>query len=186
LGLILGYLGFAEYAQTHGQVRSPWDLAYLVLQLITIESGNVAAPVPWQLVVARMLLPLVTGYAAILTLAALFRDQVQQLTLRFARNHVVICGLGRMGLLLAGECNRTGRRVVVIEIDPANPHIEAPGGWNRSDRRQCLPPGASSPPASHEPVSWWFWRPGRRQRRSRAARDLKGARRATHLHPSDW
>ncbi|HJX40965.1 MAG TPA: NAD-binding protein, partial [Anaerolineales bacterium] len=88
------------------------------------ESGNVAAPVPWQLVIARMLLPLVTGYAAILTLAALFRDQMQQLSLRFARNHVVICGLGRMGLLLAGECNRTGRRVVVIEIDPANPHLE--------------------------------------------------------------
>lgn len=124
LGLVLGYLGFAEHAEIHGQIRSPWDLAYLVLQLCVIESGNVAAPVPWQLVVARVLLPLVTGYAAILTLAALFRDQMQQLTLRFARNHVVICGLGRMGLLLAGECNRSGRRVVVIEIDPANPYIE--------------------------------------------------------------
>src|SRR3990172_6067529 len=125
LGLGLGYLGFAEYAHTHGQVRSPWDLAYLVLQLITIESGNVAAPVPWQLVIARMLLPLVTGYAAILALAALFRDQMQQLSLRFARNHVVICGLGRMGLLLAGEGNRTGRRGVGIQNDPANPHLES-------------------------------------------------------------
>jgi hypothetical protein len=29
-----------------------------------------------------------------------------------------------LGLLLTGECVRTGRRVAVIEIDPANPHIE--------------------------------------------------------------
>jgi len=66
----------------------------------------------------------VTGYAAVLTLAALFRDRVRLLTLRFARDHVVICGLGRMGLLLTGECIRTGRRVAVIESDLANPHIE--------------------------------------------------------------
>ena len=124
LGLVLGYLGFAEHAEIHGLDRSAWDLAYLALQLVPMESGSVAAPVPWQLVVARLLLPLVTGYAAVLTLAALFRDQVRLLTLRFARDHVVICGLGRMGLLLTGECIRTGRRVAVIESDPANPHIE--------------------------------------------------------------
>src|SRR4030042_4135158 len=64
LGLVLGYLGFAEHAEIHGLDRSAWDLAYLALQLVPMESGSVAAPVPWQLAVAPPLLPPVSGDAA--------------------------------------------------------------------------------------------------------------------------
>jgi voltage-gated potassium channel Kch len=59
----------------------------------------------------------------VLTVATLFRQQLQLLALRFARGHVVICGLGEKGLLLIRAFLRRGQRVVVIERDAANPHL---------------------------------------------------------------
>src|SRR3990170_3349443 len=132
VGLVLGYVGFARHATIHGQQLSFWDLVYLVLQLIPLNSGAVAGPVPWQLIVARLLVPAVAGYAAVSALTAVFSDQVLRLRLRFLRRHLVICGLGRMGALLAERFTERGTRVVVIEREGRNPHIEASreaGAW---------------------------------------------------------
>jgi Trk K+ transport system NAD-binding subunit len=40
----------------------------------------------------------------------------------FARNHVIICGLGLLGPEIAARFRENGRTVVVIEKDPENPN----------------------------------------------------------------
>ena len=122
--VVLGYLGFARYFQALGTPRAPLNLLYLSLQLIVMESGNVPDPLPWELEVARLLAPAVVAYTAWQAAAVIFREQLQLLGLRFFRDHVVICGLGRKGLLLTQAFRARGERVVVIEQDEANSHLE--------------------------------------------------------------
>ncbi|MBC7261270.1 MAG: NAD-binding protein [Chloroflexi bacterium] len=121
--LCLGYVGFAKHFAALNQVRSPLDLLYLTLQLFPLQSGAVPPPVTWELEVARLLAPTVAAYTAVQALAVIFYEQVQSLRLRVIHDHVVICGLGRMGLLLARGFLRRGDRVVVIEQDEGNDFI---------------------------------------------------------------
>jgi hypothetical protein len=122
--LLLGYVGFSEYAAATGRSLSASDVLYLTLQLATLESGAVSGPIGWELEVARLLVPALAAYTAVLAIASLFRQQLQLLMLRFARDHVVICGLGQKGLLLTRSFLERGDKVVVIERDQNNPHLE--------------------------------------------------------------
>ena len=123
ISIILGYIGFRKYFLALGEVRSFWDLLYLDLQLFTLESGSVSGPVGWELQIARLLSPAIATFAAIKALALIFREQWQLFRIRFLRNHVIICGLGRKGLLLAQGFMNEGQRVVVIERDEGNDKI---------------------------------------------------------------
>jgi hypothetical protein len=118
--LALGYIGFAKYTAALGGSRSPLDLFYLTLQLVTLESGAVSGPVSWELELARLALPAVSAYTALAALAALFHRQIESIRLWFTRGHVVICGLGHKGSLLARRFLEEGDRVVVIEQDETN------------------------------------------------------------------
>lgn len=124
VSLILGFIGFEKYTRAIGEQRSATDLIYLTLQLTTLESGAVSGPVSWELEVARLLVPLLAAYTAVLAAAVLFRKQLQMIRLRFLRQHIIICGLGDKGWLLASQLKDSGRNVVVIEIEPGNPKIE--------------------------------------------------------------
>jgi hypothetical protein len=116
----LGYLGFSRYLLAIGEPRSFWNVSYLTLQLFVLESGSVSGPVTWQLQVARFLAPAVTAYTAIQALATVFHEQLKMFRLRFLKDHIVICGLGRKGLLLSGGFRERGEQVVVIEQDEDN------------------------------------------------------------------
>jgi len=122
--LILGYIGFARNAAALGQRRSPLDLAYLTLQLIPMNSGAVEPPVPWELNVARLLVPALAAYTLWRAAAVLFREQLAALRLWRWRDHVVICGLSRKGWLLARGFLERGERVVVIEEDEHSDLVE--------------------------------------------------------------
>jgi hypothetical protein len=121
--LCLGYVGFGRHFAALGEVRSPLDLLYLTLQLFPLQSGAVAPPLNWELQLARLLAPATAAYTAVRALTALFYEQLQALRLRFLHDHVVICGLGRMGLLLTRGFLERGERLVVIEHDDANDYI---------------------------------------------------------------
>ena len=121
---ILGYVGFYKYTHSLGKNYSNTDLFYLTLQLSMLESGAVSGPVSWELEVARLLLPMITAYTAVLAGAALFRNQIQILRLNFIRDHVIICGLGEKGWLLASQLRQNGHTIVVIEINADNPKID--------------------------------------------------------------
>ncbi len=123
--LLLGYIGFSNYAMATGGVQARMDTLYLTIQLFILESGSVPGPKPWELEAARLLAPTVAAYTAVQALALLFAEQFQALQLRFARHHEIICGLGRRGTLLARSFRAQGHRVVVIEQDHNNDAIRA-------------------------------------------------------------
>ena len=113
----LGYWGWVKHFRALGEYRTFQDILYLTLQLFTVESGAVTQAVGWQLDMARFLAPATTLYAAIAALTLIFRDQLQMMRVRLLRDHAVICGLGRRGLLLAEEFLARGVPVVAIERD---------------------------------------------------------------------
>lgn len=120
LAFVLGYIGFNKHFIAVGETRSPWDILYRTIQLLVLESGAVSGPVSWELELARLLLPAIAAYAAVRALIVIFWEQLQLLRVRFIKDHIVICGLGRKGLLLAKRFREQGYRVVVIEVDKEN------------------------------------------------------------------
>jgi hypothetical protein len=121
--VVLGWIGFWKHFAAVGEPRSPLDIAYTTLQLFTLESGSVSGPVPWELEIARVLAPVAAGFMAVKALAVLFREEFRVFWLRFRSDYVVICGLGRKGLLLARAFRELGDRVVVVEKDEGNDMI---------------------------------------------------------------
>ena len=123
--LVLGQVGFELLPPRDGELSFS-DSLYRSLQLFVLESGGTPPPTPWQLDVARALAPLVAVYAAVGAVLALFREQLQRLRIRlFARDHVVVAGLGAKGFQLARAFREAGLRVVVIERDEQNPLVRS-------------------------------------------------------------
>ena len=123
-GFLLGIVGFSKYFSAHEITASTLDLIYATIQLVVLELGSITPPIPVEIEIARFALPMLAAITAITTLALIFLEQAQQVRLRFVRNHVVICGLGRMGYLLAHSFRDRGDTVVVIELDEHDPLIE--------------------------------------------------------------
>jgi hypothetical protein len=123
IAFTLGYIGFYKYTNSIGNAYAPTDLLYLTLQLTTLESGAVSGPVSWELEIARWLVPMATAYTAILAATALFQKHLQMVRLWYIRKHIIICGLGDKGWLLALQFSESGRNVVVIEKDTNNDRI---------------------------------------------------------------
>jgi hypothetical protein len=121
---VLGLVGFTGFFQALGDPRSFLDILYLTLQLFVLESGSVAGPLPWELELARLLAPTVAAYTAVRALAILFRRQLERFGIRFLRGHVVICGLGRKGLMLAKALRERGDPVVIVEEDAENDLVD--------------------------------------------------------------
>jgi hypothetical protein len=122
--LFLGYVGLSKYFSAHEISASFLDLIYATIQLVVLDSGGITPPIPVEIEIARFALPTLATITAITTLALIFLEQAQKVRLRFVRNHVVICGLGRMGNLLANSFRDRGDTVVVIELEDGNPLIE--------------------------------------------------------------
>ena len=120
--LVLGWIGFSKARALPCQACSFWDILYLAIQLIPLQSGAVNDP-PLELAVARLLLPGVAAYTALQAALVVFRQQIQMFRLQAMRDHVVICGLGRAGFLLATGFHERGRRVVAIERDEDNSFV---------------------------------------------------------------
>ena len=124
LAVILGFVGFQRHFDALGQTPSVWDVFYRDLQLFVLEWGSAPSPVPWELQVARFLAPAVTILAAVRTVLAIFREEIEMLGLRRMAGHVVVCGLGQKGSLLVRSLRERGRCVVVVERDPHNEFLE--------------------------------------------------------------
>lgn len=110
----LGYAGFTTH---FGGERSIADMAYLSLQLFTVESGNSAGPSPpVTLEIARFLAPVVTAYALGRALVRVFRDEIEHWRLRRRRGHTVVIGLGWLGLALVERLLQQERPVVAVAL----------------------------------------------------------------------
>ncbi len=116
----LGVDGFREHAAAVGDPGTGFDYFYRTVQLLVLQSGDVAGPIPWQLNVARFLLPLLAGYTAVNAFISIFSHQWQLLRMLFFRNHLVLCGLGERGLRLTERFLEQGYQVAVIDLDQSN------------------------------------------------------------------
>ena len=144
----LGYVGVIKALPPGKEFRSHWDPFYRALQLYIIEDGmviedyenhgnesppaekqdNKIAPsklsLPREFEIARFLSPIVAASTVVVTLFVIFHEKLRGFRLKLTKNHVVICGLGRKGLLLAKECKERGDQVVVIEQEQGNDLLE--------------------------------------------------------------
>ena len=125
IAVVLGCIGFAQMYAAIGEERDFWDSLYGSLQLFVLESGSVTGPVYWPLQVARFLAPAVTLITAATAIAFVIGEQLGQVHLRLVKDHTVICGLGRRGLLVTKELTRRGESVVVVDNDEGNELIES-------------------------------------------------------------
>jgi hypothetical protein len=130
----LGWMGYTEHLNAlyaEGALKHPpqtSDVAYETFKLFLMGSpGTTGLPVTIE--IARVLAPLVAGYAALSGLVLLFHDRLQQLRIPLMRGHVIICGLGYVGSLFGEHLRQAGHRVVVVELDPANPLFEVCRSW---------------------------------------------------------
>lgn len=123
VALVLGFIGNISYLAAQGEPASLWDISYYTLRLVNPAAAPVQGPVNIQIQIARLLAAVAGFYIAVEALLSIFRDQVQSLRIRGMRDHTLICGLGRKGLLLADAYRMKGEQVVVIERDGENPSI---------------------------------------------------------------
>jgi TrkA-N domain/RyR domain len=124
VAFVLGVIGFAHLPR---DVPMTWeDDVYNTLQLFVLNV-SFTTELNWQLEVARFLAPGVMAYTATQALFVLFHEQLMLLRLRFARGHVVVCGLGRAGFKVATDCRRHHERVVIIEEESENDWIGMAG-----------------------------------------------------------
>jgi hypothetical protein len=119
--LCIGYVGFWKYHHDHQ--KSILDLIYLTISLFPIQSGALEGSIPWELEVARFLAPALAAYTAILAVLFIFREEFHNFKLKQINNHVVICGLGRMGWQLTKDCLAEGKKVVILEKNEANEYF---------------------------------------------------------------
>jgi TrkA-N domain/RyR domain len=130
----LGWMGYTEYLNelyANGEIKHPpqaTDIAYNTFKLFLMGSpGTTGLPV--KIEIARILAPVVAGWAALSGLALLFHDRFQQLRIPLMRGHVVVCGLGYVGSLFGDHLRQAGHQVVVVELDAANPLLEVCRKW---------------------------------------------------------
>ena len=85
-------------------------------------SGSaVAPPFPWPLEVARWFAPLTLVLAGLSAIFAVLEEPFTRLRIRgLYRRHLVICGLGHLGLRLASAFQARGERVVAVDWNPSS------------------------------------------------------------------
>ena len=115
-------LGFWGYTLQDDSVSVADRLVKTInLFSLTQLSGTVSP----QLRAAQLLAPLTTGYVGLRGISALFREQWSRLRVRlFVRNHVLVCGLGEVGVRLACGFSDRGATVVAIEKDLTGSAVE--------------------------------------------------------------
>ena len=120
----LGCVGYYKY------LKSPAfsDVAYASMQLF-FGTTMAETHLPTTLNIARFLAFIVTGWAGVSALGALFADRLRQMRIPWMRGHVVVCGLGYVGSVFVRHLWEAGARAVVIEADANNPYIDLCRGW---------------------------------------------------------
>lgn len=117
LALLLGVLGHRLQFGEVGNSPNLLDSLYASLQLFVLQSDFGFGQKNWALEIARFLAPTVAAYAVILAGVVFLGEWVKLL---FARNHVVVCGLGRAGMFFVSKFCHEGRTVIAIEQNGEN------------------------------------------------------------------
>ena len=87
-----------------------------------VRSASVATPpFPWPLEIARWFAPLTLVLAGLSAIFAVLEEPFTRLRIHgLYRGHLVVCGLGHLGLRLASAFQARGERVVVVDWNPSS------------------------------------------------------------------
>lgn len=108
-----GAFGLWRYEVEHGVQPDVASIFYHTLQLFILHAPHLDTAVPWQLHVGRLL---AAGVFFAISGEALWKAFRQEVLLSPWRGgHVVVCGLGDLGLRLALDAKRRRNFVVAIE-----------------------------------------------------------------------
>lgn len=124
LVFVIGIWGFRETVRMNGLQASPLDIVYSTLELFELKFTLIGVPISPALEFARFAAPFLSVCTFYLVFASWFIDRVKLFWLKFFGGHVVICGMGYIGPVLAQNFYDRGSTVVVIEKDPNNHDIE--------------------------------------------------------------
>ena len=91
-----------------------WESLYSTLRLFVFERDLPTFPSAWQLIMIYFAAPLVTVSALGKLISYLFRIS-PSLRTRWMKGHVVVCGAGRLGMLIAGSLKQNGIPVVAVD-----------------------------------------------------------------------
>lgn len=126
--LVLGFTGLWAYLPSKPEYgHGVLDVLFYDIQLffVSAEPVNDGGPFPASLEIARFAGPMVTAYAVIELVAAVFANRRQQLRARLARRHVVVCGSDGDALLLVERLRRNGTTVVLVAPRPDSVAVAA-------------------------------------------------------------
>lgn len=122
--IYLGYTGVEQHLKAKYESYTWIDILYSVIQLFVLELGLLKPPFNLNLEIARWLAPVISAFLAANALTEIFKEQLQLFKIRFKTKHIIICGLGNKGLLIAQKFIEYGKKVVVIESDEGNENIK--------------------------------------------------------------
>jgi hypothetical protein len=119
--VLLGYLGYYQYYQLKGVTVSFSDLLFDTLELFSLKGGDLEWSSGYVLAldIARWSALIVTFWAVALILSRAFLGPLHRLRLWLCSDHVIVCGLGRIGTRFAKALSED-YQVVVVEKDQGN------------------------------------------------------------------
>jgi hypothetical protein len=121
--LVLGFVGYRTLFDSRGEPYTTADLLYLDLQLFFVNVSDRGEDIPLALNIAKFAAPALAGYSALVALTRLFRDRVDEFRFRFTSGHAIVAGVGETGLVFTRALRQLGRKVLVIDLDAANPNL---------------------------------------------------------------
>jgi hypothetical protein len=120
VAFVLGWIGYEEAARQTGVAMTPTTTLYHVLHLFEFSMSSVPDALPWQLDVARYLAVGLTVFAAASAAIAIAGGQLDQLRARLTSGHIIVVGLGALGVRAAMSLRAAGYRVVAVDDTSAS------------------------------------------------------------------
>ncbi|MFZ4455971.1 MAG: NAD-binding protein [Bacteroidales bacterium] len=121
--LILGTIGYKHYAHG-GETVYITNALYHAVQLFVLHAPHFGAPVPWTLEIARWLAAASTGFVLYNTALHLLHNERMAYVLKRREKHVVVCGLGRRGMVVVEKLHASGIKLVAIDKNPEPDVVE--------------------------------------------------------------
>lgn len=113
ISLITGFIGFSIALESKGTV-GVFDYLYYALQLFTFESLPEVSEENLYLKFSKLSAPTSVALFSARAIYILFLNQLLLLRLKRYKNHVVIFGLGHMGMIFLRHRFTEGKKIVVI------------------------------------------------------------------------
>lgn len=125
---IVGAMVVIAFALTYAggvdQDQPFWERMYRTMVAFGLARPTLQDAQSWSVAIARWLLVFAALFAVLKAWGAIFQEQAQRLRLRSRAGHVIICGGGDQGFLLATAFRERGDEVVLIERDPGSAGLQ--------------------------------------------------------------